>query len=167
MTVSKDSFNQDHINDIRNYILSKKETIAIAESVTSGLLQTAFALAPDASKFYQGGITAYNLGQKYKHLGVEPIHAENCDCVSKKVAGQMANNVCDLFKSDWGIGVTGYAVPVPESWQKLYAFYAIAHHHKIILNGMVAAKKQESSQAQLLYVNAVLKEFRQYLLAKK
>src|SRR3982751_949315 len=108
------------INSVRDYMLLHNETIAVAESVTSGLLQAAFSQPGNAANFFQGGLTAYNLGQKFKHLNVEPIHAENCDCVSQIVADQMAKSVADHFQSDWGIGVTGYSTPVPESKNKLY-----------------------------------------------
>ena len=101
------------IEDIKNLLIRRGQTIAVAESLTSGHLQVALASAQNASKFFQGGITAYNLGQKARHLKIEPIHAENCNCVSEKVASQMALNVVDLFSTDWSIGITGYAAPVP------------------------------------------------------
>ena len=154
------------IEDIRNLLLKKHETISMAESVTSGLMQAAFSTAPDASKFYQGGITAYNIGQKYRRLLVEPIHAESCDCVSEKVAGEMAINVCKLFTSNWGIGITGYAVPVAESGQKIFAHYSIACNNKIVLQKKIIAKKEETLRVQLFFVNAVLKDFA-ILLRKK
>ncbi|MDB5207130.1 MAG: CinA family protein [Flavisolibacter sp.] len=78
------------INSNKDLIIEGEETIAVAESVTSGLLQAALSQAIDVSKFYQGGITAYNLGQKYEHLNVESIHAQKCDCISEQVAGDMA-----------------------------------------------------------------------------
>jgi nicotinamide-nucleotide amidase len=45
-------------------LAGKKETIAVAESVTAGQLQTMFSLAPEASCFFEGGLTVYNLEQK-------------------------------------------------------------------------------------------------------
>ena len=64
------------LNRIKDILIRRNETLAVGESVTSGILQTAFATAMDASKFYQGGITAYNLGQKSRHLHINSIHAE-------------------------------------------------------------------------------------------
>src|ERR1700712_4651683 len=128
-------FNKELIEAIKDKMLQRKESVAVAESVTSGMLQTAFSLAKDALKFFQGGITAYNIGQKYRHLLVDPIHADACNCVSEKVAESMALNVCMLFKSDWGIGVCGYAAPVEESQNRMYAFYAIAYDQHIVTSG--------------------------------
>ena len=56
------------INYIKNHLTKNSESIAVAESVTSGLFQLAFGTIEDASSSYQGEITAYNPGQKYRHL---------------------------------------------------------------------------------------------------
>src|SRR4030095_2666972 len=103
----------------------RKQSIAVAESVTSGLLQLAFSSMDNAIRFFQGGLTVYNLGQKIKHLSVEPIHADSVNSVSQQVANEMDINVSRSFLSDWGIGVTGYATAVPESANKIYAYYGI------------------------------------------
>jgi PncC family amidohydrolase len=159
----EDLFDKEAIESIRSYLLKKQENIAIAESVTSGFIQAAFSTAEEASQFYQGGITAYNIGQKYRHLNIEPIHALACNCVSEKIAQDMAVYVCDLFHSDWGIGITGYAVPVPESDNKLYAYYAIASKNKIVAAEKIVAKKDESVKIQLLYTNKILADLARYM----
>ena len=87
-------FNKPVVSSIGSYLLTRNETIAVAESVTCGLLQAAIGTANDARHFYQGGITAYNLAQKYRHLCVEPVHAMKVNCVSQEVAAEMAINVC-------------------------------------------------------------------------
>lgn len=86
-------------------------TMAVAESVTAGHIQALLSLAPGAFGYFQGGVTAYNLGQKAKLLGIDPIHAEEINCVSEKVAKEMAKGVCRLFSSDYGLGITGYVSP--------------------------------------------------------
>ena len=70
----------------------------------------------------------------------------------------MALHVCDLFYSQWGIGITGYAAPVPESDNKLYAYYAIAHNNRIMSTRKVIVKKGESVEVQLFYVNETLSD---------
>ena len=153
-----DLFNDKALMAIGKNLLAKKMTIAVAESVTSGLFQFAFSTVPDAVQFFQGGITTYNLAQKYKHLQVEPIHAQSVNCVSQKVANEMALNVCKEYTSDWGIGITGYATPVPESQQKLYAYFAIANKDKIKSFGKLTAPKMEPTQVQVKYVNDIVKK---------
>lgn len=145
-----------HIQIIREHLLRNKKTVAVAESVTAGLLQFALAGAEDAAQFFQGGITAYNLGQKYRHLHVEPIHAAQCDCVDEQVAIEMAVNVCRLFGSQWGLSITGYATPVPESGNELYAWYAIAHGDELLLAQQLHASSGSPAAVQEWYADMAL-----------
>ncbi len=154
-------FNEESINQIREALTAKCQTVAVAESVTGGFLQAAFSTGEKASDFFQGGITAYNVGQKCRHLDVDPVHAISCDCVSEKMAKDMANSAARRFTSDWGIGITGYATKVPESRDKMYAFCAVSFRGNAIwVKKLVAdANGEQGLAVQLYYVNSVLKEF--------
>src|SRR4030095_10082143 len=133
-------FDKQTLERIGKKLLRKKQTIAIAESVTSGLLQFAFSNIKDASCFYQGGIAGFNLRQKSKHLQIDPVHASSVNSVSQRVAEEMATHVCVLFKSDWGIGITGYASPEPSSGNKVFAYYAITFKNKFRSKGKLNPK---------------------------
>ena len=87
------------------------QTIAVAESLTSGWVQTIIGSVPGASKVFSGGMTAYTLNQKVAHLGVNRSHAETVDAVSERVAEEMAQGVRALFRSSIGLSTTGYAEP--------------------------------------------------------
>lgn len=140
------------INTAGKLLLKNKNSIAVAESVTAGNIQAVFSMAQNAIRFFQGGITAYNLGQKSRHLHVEPTDAIEYNCVSKKVAEQMAIQVSELFSADYGIGITGYASPVPEqNIGKLFAFISIAKNKKSLLTKRVAAKTMAPEEVQLFY----------------
>jgi nicotinamide-nucleotide amidase len=151
-------FDMSVLRIIGKELQAKQQTISISESVTSGLLQFAFSNMENAEKFYHGGITAYNIGQKFKHLNVEPIHAIEVNCVSQKIADEMALNVAALFNSDWGIGITGYATPAPASGNKLFAYYSISFRQSIKLSGIVNAKAETPPAVQLFYTDALLKK---------
>lgn len=153
-------FDKKLIDSIGTKLKKNNQSIAVAESVTSGLLQAAFSNADNASLFFQGGITAYNIGQKCRHLLVEPLHAIECNCVSEKISQQMAANVCNLFVSDYGIGITGYAAKMAEkSIYELFAYYAISLNNKIIKSGKINADTDEGFDTQIFYVNHVLQMF--------
>jgi nicotinamide-nucleotide amidase len=148
------------INGIKDKLIRFNETLAIAESVTSGHLQAAISLAEMATEFFQGGTTTYNLKQKTSILQIDPVHALSCNCVSEKVAGEMALGAAKLFKSDWAIAITGYAAPVPElGIHKLFAYWAVAHRGEIKLIEKVSAEKDEPLNVQVVYTNHVLKRF--------
>lgn len=150
---------------IRKQLVAQEQTLGVAESVTAGTLQAALSLANQATDFFQGGLTLYNLGQKARHLGVDPILAERTNCVSDKVAATMAVGACRFFSCDWGIAITGYAAPVPEWGVKevLYANYAFAHRGIACASGKIEVKKMAMSRVQQFYVRHILREFARYL----
>jgi nicotinamide-nucleotide amidase len=148
---------EEILANIKEHLLRQDETLAVAESVTSGHLQATLSLAQDAMKFFQGGITAYNLGQKARHLWVEPVHALSCNCVSEKVATQMALGASKLFGSQWGIGVTGYAAPDPEhDIEELFAYYAFSHNRRIVHAERINCEKRGIAEVQKFYTQYVL-----------
>lgn len=158
-----DLFNKSLLEKIGATLLKRNETIAVAESVTCGLLQFSFSNIPDASRFFQGGMTAYNLGQKYKYLGVEPLHAQRVNCVSQQVADQMSLHAASFFGSDWGIAITGYATPVPEGNHKLFAYYSICYKGKIKKAARMQTKKENPPEVQLHYANQIMTVLSQLL----
>lgn len=151
----------DRISDL---LLQRKQTVAVAESVTAGHLQVAFSLAEHAMDFFQGGITVYNLGQKARHLDVNPIHALSCNCVAEEVSAQMATEVTRLFLSDWGIAITGYASPVPEqNIYDLFACYAIYSTQTGLVTRTIAVKKDSPAIIRRIYTAHVLDHFAELL----
>lgn len=160
-------FDDKIINDIKEHLCNNNQTVAVAESVTAGYLQAALASAERASFFFQGGITAYNLGQKARHLNVEPIHAERCNCVSEQVVTQMALQITKSFSSDWGIAISGYAAPVPEcSVHEPFAFYAITFRDKLVQIKKISSRERDAIKVQLYYVNKILSDFNQIVQSK-
>lgn len=148
-------------------MVSNNHTLAVAESVTSGHLQAAISLADEASRFYQGGMTAYNLGQKSRHLHVNPIHAGSCNCVSQTVADEMARHAVTLFSCDWSIAITGYASPLPEMGiGDLFAYFAICFRGKIVHRAKVESENLGTLQVQVHFTNEVLRTFLESVLLK-
>jgi nicotinamide-nucleotide amidase len=99
----------------------------VAESLTCGRLQARIGSVSGASNFFAGGITAYSLDQKVRHLGVDRAAAAAVNSVSAAVAGRMAEGVCALFNTDLGVATTGYAEPSAEwSVAEPFAFWAVA-----------------------------------------
>ena len=102
-------------------------TLAVAESLTCGNLQAHIGRVSGASSFFLGGLTAYTLEQKVKHLGVDQIAAKECNCVSAVVAEQMAKGAVTLFGADIALATTGYAEPLPAQGVPVpFAWWALA-----------------------------------------
>ena len=143
-----------------------RRTLAVAESLTSGQVQARIGSIPGASEFFLGGITAYSLDQKVKHLGVDRALAAPVNSVSAAVAEQMARGVCVLFGSELGLATTGYAetaagVPVPFAW------WALAHElgggKRAVRSGRVECPGATRVQVQEKVAEAVLKVLANYL----
>lgn len=113
-------------SELKELLIKNQLTVAVAESLTCGLVQSKIGEISGASGFLEGGITAYNLEQKVKLLSVDEYHAKSVNCVSQTVANEMATHVSRVFGANIGLGTTGYAEPYPEENVKTpYGFYAI------------------------------------------
>src|ERR1700690_941621 len=100
------------MSELKDLMLqSPRLTLAVAESLTCGRLQARIGAISGASDFFLGGMTAYTLDQKVRHLRVDRAEAEAADGVSARVAEQMAKGACALFGADIGVSTTGYAEP--------------------------------------------------------
>lgn len=99
---------------------SEGRTLAVAESLTGGLLADAFVRVPGASAVLLGGVVAYATPVKHTVLGVDPDLLDREGPVHPEVARQMADGVrravaLDGRPADVGISTTGVAGPDPQS----------------------------------------------------
>jgi nicotinamide-nucleotide amidase len=109
-------------------LASPRLTLAVAESFTGGRLQARITAVSGASGFFLGGLTAYTIAQKVRHLGVARAEAEAVNAVSAEVARQMARGVCSLFGADMGLATTGYAeAAASPPGTQAGGFWAICH----------------------------------------
>ena len=144
--------------------------LAAAESLTCGRVQARIGEVPGASGFFRGGITAYSLDQKVRHLGVEGRAAKRVNAVSAEVAEQMARGVCALFASDLGVATTGYAEPsAADGVVDPFAWWAIAHRRRgkfaHVAAGRVECPGASRVEAQQIVADAVLAELVAYVCA--
>ncbi len=102
------------MNELRSLMLQNPPwSLAVAESMSSGLVQAAIGATSGASDFFRGGVTAYTIDEKVRLLGVDRGEADRVNAVSSMIAEQMARGASRLFDSDWAIATTGYAEPSP------------------------------------------------------
>ncbi|MEJ1231237.1 MAG: nicotinamide-nucleotide amidohydrolase family protein [Galbitalea sp.] len=107
-------------------------TIAVAESLTGGLLVADLIDVPGASAVVLGGIVAYNTALKHSLLGVSAGLLAEHGAVHPEVAAQMARGVrlaCAVagLPADLGVATTGVAGPDPQDGQPVgTVFVAIA-----------------------------------------
>ena len=87
------------------------ETVAVAESLTGGLLAGRLTEVPGASAAVVGSVTAYATRLKASLLGVPADVLDAHGAVSGPTAEAMAAGVRQLTGADWGLATTGVAGP--------------------------------------------------------
>jgi nicotinamide-nucleotide amidase len=92
-------------------LVGRGQTVAVAESLTGGLLAAALTDVPGASRAFVGSVTAYATDVKRELLGVDAAVLAERGAVDPEVARQLAVGVRDLLGSDWGVSTTGVAGP--------------------------------------------------------
>jgi nicotinamide-nucleotide amidase len=96
---------------IGNQLTKLGRTISIAESCTGGKIAESITAHSGASNYFKGGIVAYATDSKIDILKVNPQLIKSHSVVSTQVAEAMAENVRQLFTSDYGLATTGNAGP--------------------------------------------------------
>jgi nicotinamide-nucleotide amidase len=149
-------------------LASPRRTLAAAESLTCGRVQALIGAVSGASEYFLGGVTAYSLDQKVKLLGVDRRHARAVNCVSARVADEMACGACKLFGSDLAVATTGYAEPSPAAGVAVpFAWWAIAARVRgkivAVRHGRVECPGEPRTEVQRIVAEAVLAELAAYL----
>ena len=93
-------------------LLERGLTLAVAESVTGGLIASRLVGVAGASHWFRGGVVSYASDVKFDLLNV-PVGP----VVSASAAEAMAIGVRDLLKADVGLSVTGVAGPEEQDGQ--------------------------------------------------
>ncbi len=86
--------------------------LAVAESLTGGLVAARLTTVPGASKWFAGGIVSYGEDVKRSLLDVGPGPV-----VSEQAASEMALGVQKLLNADIGLSLTGVAGPTEQDGQ--------------------------------------------------
>jgi len=102
-------------------------TLAVAESMTGGLLSARLTAIPGASRSFLGGVTVYSPVAKRALLGLsEPFLAEH-GTVSEATTIALADAVRKTLGATWGLAVTGNAGPGVEGEARVgTVFLAVA-----------------------------------------
>lgn len=106
----------DDAADLIAMLDERRLTVAIAESITGGLLVAELIRIPGASSVVLGGIVAYNTAIKHSVLGVDESLLAEHGPVHPEVARQMAAGVREVLavdgrRADIGLSTTGVAGP--------------------------------------------------------
>jgi nicotinamide-nucleotide amidase len=97
------------VSDLVARLTAKGWSLAVAESLTGGLLASHAARLPDAAQWFRGGLVAYHGDVKRELLSIG-----DAPVVSESAARTMAEAVAGLLGANCGLAATGVGGPDPE-----------------------------------------------------
>ncbi len=99
-------------------LLSKRLTLAVAESCTGGLIGDRITDFAGSSVYFKEGVVAYSNEAKVRILGVKEETLNESGAVSRESALEMASGIQRISGTDIGLATTGIAGPTGGTAEK-------------------------------------------------
>lgn len=131
------------VEAVHGEFISRKKTLALAESCTGGALASKLSAIPDASKFFLGSIVAYSNAWKERFLQVSRTTLKEKGAVSKESVIEMVEGLFKETDADFAAAISGIAGPTGGTLEKPVGtiYIAIGERGKKIDAGIVHAPK--------------------------
>ena len=92
-------------------LIARRETIAVAESSTGGLIAAALLAVPGASVYFVGGAVVYTKASRAALLGIGDAEMHGLRPATEAYALLLARRVRERHAAAWGVGETGATGP--------------------------------------------------------
>jgi len=92
-------------------LIERRETIAVAESSTGGLIAAALLAVPGASAYFLGGAVAYTKAARLALLGISDADMKGLRPSTEAYSALIAARVRERHSATWGLGETGATGP--------------------------------------------------------
>lgn len=92
-------------------LIARKQTIAIAESSTGGLVAATLLAVPGASAYFLGGAVVYTKSSRVALLGIGDAEMQGLRPATEAYSLLIARLVRERHSATWGFGETGAAGP--------------------------------------------------------
>lgn len=102
---------------VHQRLTERGQTLAVAESLTGGLVGATLTAVPGASGSFRGGLVVYATDLKHLLADVPEGLLASEGPVSRQTAEAMAAGVRRRLTADWGLALTGVAGPTPQDEQ--------------------------------------------------
>ena len=92
-------------------LIERRQTIAVAESSTGGLISAALLAVPGASAYFLGSAVVYTRDARRILMDIPDQSMKGIRSASEAYAKLLANQIRDRFSADWGLSETGATGP--------------------------------------------------------
>ena len=92
-------------------LIARKETVAIAESSSGGLIAAALLAVPGASAYFLGGAVVYTAAARSALVGISPADMAGLRASTEPYAAVLARRIRDTHGATWSLAETGAAGP--------------------------------------------------------
>jgi nicotinamide-nucleotide amidase len=92
-------------------LVERKQTIAVAESSTGGLISAALLAVPGASAYFLGGAVVYTRDARRLLMDIPDEAMKGLRSASEPYAKLLASQMRRRFSTDWGLSETGATGP--------------------------------------------------------
>jgi len=92
-------------------LIERRETIAVTESSTGGLIAAALLAVPGASAYFLGGAVAYTKAARLALLGIGDADMQGLRPSTEAYSLLIARRVRERHNATWGLGETGATGP--------------------------------------------------------
>jgi PncC family amidohydrolase len=92
-------------------LIARKQTIAVAESSTGGLISASLLAVPGASAYFLGGGVVYTRDARRILMDIPDDAMKGIRSASEPYAKLLAEQVRRRFSTDWGLSETGATGP--------------------------------------------------------
>ena len=92
-------------------LIARRQTIAVAESSTGGLISAALLAVPGASAYFLGGGVIYTRDARRILMDIPDAAMKGIRSASEPYAQLLASQIRQRFSTDWGLSETGATGP--------------------------------------------------------
>src|ERR1700716_3455105 len=92
-------------------LIERRQTIAVAESSTGGLISAALLAVPGASAYFLGGGVIYTRDARRILMDIPDEAMKGIRSASEPYAKLLASQIRQRFSTDWGLSETGATGP--------------------------------------------------------
>ena len=92
-------------------LIERRQTIAVAESSTGGLISAALLAVPGASAYFLGSAVVYTRDARRILMDIPDEAMKGIRSASEAYATLLASQIRQRFSADWGLSETGATGP--------------------------------------------------------